>query len=137
MFYERFIQLCDENSEKPTNVLKAIGASSGNLKNWKAGASVKSDILMQISEHFNVSIDYLLGKTDTPNSKESINNQNTTINGGVQAVKSPVTIGTTLTEIQFDEMTAELIRAFQSMSFVDKMEVMNAVLKKTKMKGNG
>lgn len=74
MFYERFLQLCDENSEKPTNVLKSIGVSSGNLKNWKNGTSVKSDILMQLSEHFNVSIDYLLGKTDTPNNNESINN---------------------------------------------------------------
>lgn len=51
-------------------------------------------------------------------------------------MKSPVTIGTALAEIQFDEMTAELIRAFQSMSFVDKMEIMNAVLEKTRMKGN-
>lgn len=136
MFYERFIQLCDENSEKPTNVLKLIGVSSGNLKNWKNGTSVKSDILMQLSEHFNVSVDYLLGRTDTPNSKESINNQNTTINNSVQAVKSPVTIGKDATEIQFDEMTAELVKAFQGMNFVDKMEIMNAVLEKTKMKGN-
>ena len=106
-------------------------AVSANSKN---GLSAK--ILSDISKILGCSTDYLLGKTDTPNSKESINNQNTTINGGVQAVKSPVTIGTTLTEIQFDEMTAELIRAFQSMSFVDKMEIMNAVLEKKKMKGN-
>lgn len=64
MFYERFIQLCTENSEKPTSVLKEIGVSSGNLNNWKNGTSVKSDILMQLSEHFNVSIDYLLGMTN-------------------------------------------------------------------------
>ena len=67
MFYERFIQLCTENSEKPTSVLKEIGVSSGNLNNWKNGTSVKSDILMQLSEHFNVSIDYLLGRTNEPN----------------------------------------------------------------------
>ncbi|MDE5769254.1 MAG: Arc family DNA-binding protein [Oscillospiraceae bacterium] len=43
---------------------------------------------------------------------------------------------TTFKDKQLDEMTAELIKAFQSMSFVDKMEIMNAVLEKTKMKGN-
>lgn len=68
MFYERFLQLCKDNNEKPTNVLKSIGVSSGNLNNWKNGTSVKSDILMQLSEHFNVSIDYLLGKVDDPQS---------------------------------------------------------------------
>lgn len=71
MFYERFIQLCENNNEKPTNVLKSIGVSSGNLNNWKNGASVKSDILIQLSEHFNVSIDYLLGKTEIMNDKLS------------------------------------------------------------------
>ena len=71
MFYERFIQLCEDNNEKPTNVLKSIGVSSGNLNNWKNGASVKSDILMQLSEHFNVSIDYLLGKTENTTIKSS------------------------------------------------------------------
>lgn len=33
MFYEQFIQLCEINNEKPTNVLKSIGVSSGNLQN--------------------------------------------------------------------------------------------------------
>lgn len=32
-------------------------------------------------------------------------------------------------------MTTELVKAFQSMSFVDKMEIMNTVLEKAKMKG--
>lgn len=73
MFYERFVQLCSENNEKPTTVLKKIGVSSGNLNNWKNGTSVKSDILMQLSEHFNVSVDYLLGRTDTPNPNPSNN----------------------------------------------------------------
>lgn len=72
MFYERFIQLCTENSEKPTSVLKEIGVSSGNLNNWKNGTSVKSDILMQLSEHFNVSIDYLLGMTNDSGNAQSL-----------------------------------------------------------------
>ena len=106
-------------------------AVSANSKN---GLSAK--ILSDISKILGCSTDYLLGKTDTPNNNESINNQNTTINGSVQAVKSPVTINTAMTELQFDEMTMELVKAFQSMNFVDKMEIMNAVLEKTKTKGN-
>lgn len=74
MFYERFVQLCAGNNEKPTTVLKKIGVSSGNLNNWKNGTSVKSDILMQLSEHFNVSVDYLLGRIDEPNPSTENNN---------------------------------------------------------------
>ena len=79
MFYERFVQLCAGNNEKPTTVLKKIGVSSGNLNNWKNGTSVKSDILMQLSEHFNVSVDYLLGRTEEQNS-----NQNQTLSQNEQ-----------------------------------------------------
>ena len=64
MFYERFLQICEQNHEKPTQVLKIIGASSGNLSNWKSGGAVKSDILLQLSKHFNVSVDYLLGREE-------------------------------------------------------------------------
>lgn len=64
MFYERFIQLCEINNEKPTNVLRTISISSGNLINWKKGTSVKSDILMFLSDYFNVSVDYLLGREE-------------------------------------------------------------------------
>ncbi len=76
MFYERFIQLCAVNNEKPTSVLKEIGVSSGNLNNWKNGTSVKSDILMQLSEHFNISVDYLLGRTEEPNGNQKQLTQN-------------------------------------------------------------
>ncbi|MDE7098038.1 MAG: helix-turn-helix domain-containing protein [Ruminococcus sp.] len=81
MFYERFLQICEQNKEKPTQVLKTIGVSSGNLSNWKTGGAVKSDILLQISKHFNVSVDYLLGRTDNPNSCNNIKNIDTTISG--------------------------------------------------------
>lgn len=60
MFYERFIQLCEENNIKPTPLLRQLGLSAGNLKNWQKGASVNSDILQKLSMHFNVSIDYLV-----------------------------------------------------------------------------
>lgn len=34
---------------------------------------------------------------------------------------------------EFDEMTQELVKAFQNLSFPDKMEIMNLVLKKTQI----
>jgi len=42
-----------------------VTGSSGNLPTWKKG-NIRSDYLTKISEIFNVSTDYLLGRTDSP-----------------------------------------------------------------------
>lgn len=51
---------------KPTPLMKELGFSPGNIKRWQNGATVNSDILIALSEHFEVSVDYLLGITDDP-----------------------------------------------------------------------
>lgn len=81
--------------------------------------------LERIADYLDVSVDYLLGRTDTPNTY-SISNQDTTINGTQANVINNA-------EKQ-DEMTEELVKAFKSMSFPDKMDIMNAVLSKSKKK---
>lgn len=60
MFFEQFMLLCKKNNEKPTPLLKSLGLSAGNIKRWENGATVNSDILLLLSEHFKVSTDYLL-----------------------------------------------------------------------------
>lgn len=122
MFYERFIQLCNEKSEKPTTVLKSIGVSSGNLNNWKNGASVKSDILVQLSEHFNVSTDYLLGRTNDQfgNSINATNSFNE--NSGTQNLHQNNNISKPV-----DETIDELVNVFRNLSFSDKVKVMSLI----------
>lgn len=61
MFYDIFLSLCEKNHEKPTPVLKLLNLSPGNLDKWKNGATVNSEVLLKMSTHFGVSIDYLLG----------------------------------------------------------------------------
>lgn len=70
MFYTIFIELCDKNNIKPSNLLSELGLSTGNLQKWKNGAKVNSDILLAVSAHFGVTIDYLLtGKEKSPYSE--------------------------------------------------------------------
>lgn len=71
-FSERLEVLIKEKgmtAKQLTQILK-IGATS--VSDWKRGKSTPSpDILIAISQLFDVSIDYLLGRTDNPNlSKE-------------------------------------------------------------------
>lgn len=103
MFYERFLQICEQNNEKPTQVLKKIGASSGNLSNWKSGGAVKSDILLQLSKYFNVSVDYLLGRKDAQTSAT----------------------------LELDPTTQVLVEHFNKLSPQDKIDILNLVFKKS------
>lgn len=58
MFYDQLIKLCEEHNEKPTPLLKSLGLSATNLKRWQNGSTVNSDILVKLSKHFGVPIDF-------------------------------------------------------------------------------
>ena len=72
MFYERFTMLCLERNISPTAAIQEIGLSTGNLKNWKLGRIPMADVLEKIAEYFDVSIDFLLGKSNVK--KPLVNN---------------------------------------------------------------
>lgn len=98
-----------------------------NYKNGKKKPALEN--IIKLADFFGVSTDYLLGRTDNPNTSGNSVIQSSNIVNGNNGDHSPLTV--TETEQQ-DEMTKELVKAFQSMSFTDKMEIMNAVLEKTK-----
>ena len=66
MFWERFVELCSKNNTSPNAVAKFIGISSASVTYWKNGSKPRDTALRKIADYFNVSIDYLLGKTDAP-----------------------------------------------------------------------
>lgn len=63
--YERLQALCRENGTTPTSLCVDVTGSQGNLATWKKG-NIRTDYLLQIANRFDVSIDYLLGRTDVP-----------------------------------------------------------------------
>lgn len=128
MFYERFLQICEQNKEKPTQVLKEIGASSGNLSNWKSGGAVKSDILLQISKHFNVSIDYLLGRADNfvPETSKSL----VSFSNNGDHNNNSVTVNTET----FDKDILEIARMIKDLPLIERSEIVVMI---NKMKNGG
>lgn len=66
MFWERFENLCNEKGIKPNPVAAKIGIKSGTVTKWKNGTIPTGETLIKIANFFNVSIDYLLGRTDIP-----------------------------------------------------------------------
>lgn len=71
MFYNRLSNLCHENGTNVTQLLKELKLSTSKGTAWKNGSIPNGDILAKIADYFNVSTDYLLGKTEVRNYEET------------------------------------------------------------------
>lgn len=64
---EKILRLLKETNKSENSLEKEIGLAQGSIKNWRNAKSKPStDAIVKISQYFNVSTDYLLGKTDDP-----------------------------------------------------------------------
>lgn len=61
MFWENFVDLCNKNGISPTALCEALGYSNATATKWRKGAMPRPATVQKISDHFNVSVDYLLG----------------------------------------------------------------------------
>ena len=66
MFWDRLYHLCTKNNFKPNTVAKAIGLSTATATKWKNGSGPNGEALSKIADYLDCSVDYLLGRTDTP-----------------------------------------------------------------------
>lgn len=62
-FWEQYEELCSMNGRKPFSVGVELGYSNGSVAQWKKGSMPKRETLKRIADYFDVSVDYLLGKT--------------------------------------------------------------------------
>ncbi|MBR2312177.1 MAG: helix-turn-helix transcriptional regulator [Clostridia bacterium] len=70
MFWENYVQLCNQNKVSPNAVAQKLGFSTGTVTWWKKGRQPRSTALQKIADYFNVSVDYLLGKEKKPSAPE-------------------------------------------------------------------
>lgn len=66
MFWERFYSLCIKQNTKPNIVCKELNLSNATATHWKNGKIPNGETLQSLADYFNVSVDYLLGRTDEP-----------------------------------------------------------------------
>ena len=69
MFKSVFVELLQKNKVSAYELSKQTGIPDSLLSNYRTGKKVPtSENLQKIANYFNVSVDYLLGKTDKKNS---------------------------------------------------------------------
>lgn len=123
MFWQRFYDLCVEAGSKPNPVGKKVGISSSTITQWKQGAIPAGDSLEKISDELDCSVDYLLGRTDNPQSHKCIaittgdikDNHNSVIGNG----NSDISI-----TVPADGQAAALLEAFEKLDPFKKAKVL-------------
>lgn len=66
MFWKIFYSLCQNRGISPNALAKELSISSGAVTAWKNGRVPHHTTLLKIAEYFGVTVDYLLGNSDTP-----------------------------------------------------------------------
>lgn len=66
MMAERIKNLCDVKGVSINKMLTESGVGARTYHNILAGSYPSSDKVFKIAEYFNVSVDYLLGRADSP-----------------------------------------------------------------------
>ena len=108
MFWDNFYNLCELRKTTPNAVCKELNLSTATATHWKNGTMPKGDALFNIANLLNCSVDYLLGRTDNING-----NSNANVN--------------TSNRIELDEMSNELLKRFNQLSFEDKLKAFDYI----------
>jgi repressor LexA len=67
MFNDVFVKLLQERNISSYKLTKDTGIDNGLISKWKNGINLPSvDMLIRLADYFDVSADYLLGRTDKP-----------------------------------------------------------------------
>lgn len=115
-FYDILKNECDNRKIKMTPLVQKCGGSTGNISNWKKGASPNSDVVLKIAKQLNISTDYLLGNIPPENKTDNSNN-------------SGVIVGNNNTHIRINSQERELTKQEQAL-----LQIYNNADGKTQMK---
>lgn len=74
MFYDKYVELCQNAGKKPTPVAIELGFCSSNVAQWKKGSTPRPAALQKIADYFGVSQATLL-ELDTKEQKEKPDSQ--------------------------------------------------------------
>lgn len=125
-FYDNFIFLCENIGKKPNTVGKELNIGSSIITQWKNGSVPSIEKVLLLADYFNVSADFLLGRTTNPASSTGNNILGNSNNGN-----NSISVAGLSEETQ-DSFIAEFLKRFEKLDFDDKLEIMNLTAQKFK-----
>jgi len=119
-FWSVYENLCLNAGKKPNSVGRELGISPGTITQWKNGSIPGGEKLMQIADYFNVTTDYLLGRTEDSTSETE--NIITVSSRPVQKIQEEAK-----EEPKQDGVTSEFFKVFEALDWSDKIDAMQFV----------
>lgn len=120
---QRILEIMENKHIKQKTLADYTGISTSAISDWKKkGTNPSVDKIVAISECLGVSVDYLLGRVDEPNTTINSVQEYATQNESCSDSKA-------LKEqnINLDEMSKELLKRFQQLSFDNKIKTISFV----------
>lgn len=112
--------LCEKNNTNPNQLGMQSGAGKSFVDNLKKGSFPTIDKVYKVATYFDCSVDYLLGRTDSPQGISQINTGNVGDNSNVNVHNEKKAADS-------DDTISELVTEFKNLSFSDKAKVINLV----------
>lgn len=106
--FDRLKLLCEKQGISVNDLEEKIGIGKNSLYSWKKNIP-KGTNLLKVADYFNVSTDYLLGRTDVPNAGVAPEKRKLTVEEALASVMS--SDGKPLTDNDRQILT-ELIEAY-------------------------
>lgn len=64
ILYQRIRELCSENGISVNKLEGILGVGASSIQKWRTTISPSVDKILKVATYFDVSVDYLLGRTD-------------------------------------------------------------------------
>jgi transcriptional regulator with XRE-family HTH domain len=71
VLFERVVELCKEKGISQRKLQEDVGMSTGALSKWKT-STPNAELLQKVADYFDVTIDYLAGKTNYRNKEHML-----------------------------------------------------------------
>lgn len=117
MFWDNFYHLCELRNTTPNAVCKELNLSTATATHWKNGTMPKGDVLFNLANLLDCSVDYLLGRVDEPTATIKT----------VQGYITPHENHIKSQDNSLDGMEKEMIEEFKKLTFNDKVKVINLI----------
>lgn len=72
VLYQRIKQLCSRKGITIAKLESDLGFGNSSIKKWEKSSSPSVDKIVKVATYFDVSIDYLMGRTDIESSMSEI-----------------------------------------------------------------
>lgn len=72
VLYQRIKQLCSRKGITIAKLESDLGFGNSSIKKWEKSSSPSIDKIVKVATYFDVSIDYLMGRTDIESSMSEI-----------------------------------------------------------------